>query len=122
MLRLSNSRFFSALLCLLVVWDLSAFAAAPATRKASAVTVRSIATRSSACFASGAPSKRSIRHRHSTTHSRYGVPTFADSTNGDTAEFDDPIVRHSPDATLAALDASPVALHPAPWSGLAVVL
>src|SRR2546425_11597278 len=112
MLRLSNSRFFSALLCLLVVWDLSASAAAPATRKASAVTVRNIATRSSARFASssGAPSKRSIRHRHSTTHNRYGVPTFADSTNGDIAEFDDPIVRQAAVEALGHYNGSVVAV------------
>src|SRR5437870_11683293 len=114
MLRLSNYRFFSALLCLLVVWDLSASAAAPATRKASAVTVRNIATRSSARFASGAPSKRSIRHRHSTTNSRYVVPTFAESTNEDTAKLDDRIVRQAGDAargdykgTVAGIDRNP---------------
>ena len=121
MLRLSNSRFFSALLCLLVVWDLSASAAAPATRKASAVTVRNIATRSSARFASGAPSKRSIRHRHSTTHSRYGVPTFADSTNGDTAEFDDPIVRQAAVEALGHYNGSVVAIDPNSGRVLSVV-
>src|SRR5438128_1422601 len=121
MLRLSNSRFFSALLCLLVVWDLSASAAAPATRKASAVTVRNIATRSSARFASGAPSKRSIRHRHSTTHSRYGVPTFADSTNGDIAEFDDPIVRQAAVEALGHYNGSVVAIDPNSGRVLSVV-
>src|SRR2546426_8481905 len=121
MLRLSNSRFFSALLCLLVVWDLSASAAAPATRKASAVTVRNIATRSSARFASGAPSKRSIRHRHSTTHSRYGVPPFADSTNGDTAEFDDPIVRQAAVEALGHYNGSVVAIDPNSGRVLSVV-
>src|SRR5207245_6231104 len=121
MLRLSNYRFFSALLCLLVVWDLSASAAAPATRKASAVTVRNIATRSSARFASGAPSKRSIRHRHSTTHSRYGVPTFADSTNGDIAEFDDPIVRQAAVEALGHYNGSVMAIDPNSGRVLSVV-
>src|SRR5712692_2831052 len=115
MLRLSNSRFFSVLLCLLVVWDLSAFAAAPATRHATAVTVRNIVPRSSAtrlANSSGAPSKRSIRHRHSTTHYRYGVPTFADSTNGDIAEFDDPIVRQAAVEALGHYNGSVVAIDP----------
>src|SRR5438445_10876999 len=112
MLRLSTFLFFSAIRCLLVVWDLTSFAAAPTTRKASAVTVRNIATRSSARFASGAPSKRSIRHRHSTTHNRYGVPTFADSTNGDIAEFDDPIVRQAAVEALGHYNGSVVAIDP----------
>ena len=105
----------------MVVWDLSASAAAPATRKASAVTVRNIATRSSARFASGAPSKRSIRHRHSTTHSRYGVPTFADSTNGDIAEFDDPIVRQAAVEALGHYNGSVVAIDPNSGRVLSVV-
>jgi hypothetical protein len=65
-LHFGRLRYISLLLIPLLVWDLAAVAAPPAARAASA-------------------RKRST--------SRYGVPTYADSTRDDVADWDDPVVR-----------------------------
>ena len=55
--------------------------------------------------------------RHSAKHlriirSRYGVSTFADSTEGDVATFDDPIVRQAAIQGLGRYNGSVVAIDP----------
>ena len=40
------------------------------------------------------------RARKRATHYRYGVPTYADSTKNDIADFDDPVVRQVAVAAL----------------------
>ena len=44
--------------------------------------------------------------------SRYGVSTFADSTEGDVATFDDPIVRQAAIRGLGRYNGSVVAIDP----------
>jgi penicillin-binding protein 2 len=46
------------------------------------------------------------------TVSRYGVPTFADSTKGDVTEFDDPVVREAAVHALGRYNGSVVAIDP----------
>src|ERR1022692_757295 len=63
-------------------------------------------------FAAPAPvAKHTTRHRN-TARSRYGVSTFADSTEGDVATFDDPIVRQAAIRGLGRYNGSVVAIDP----------
>src|SRR5450759_2044572 len=63
-------------------------------------------------FAAPAPvAKHATRHR-TTARSRYGVSTFADSTEGDIATFDDPIVRQAAIQGLGRYNGSVVAIDP----------
>ena len=55
--------------------------------------------------------KHGTRHTK-TTHSRYGIPTFEDSTEGDVAPFDDPIVRQAAIRGLGRYNGSVVAIDP----------
>jgi penicillin-binding protein 2 len=55
--------------------------------------------------------KRSARHSR-TTRSRNGISTFADSTEGDIATFDDPIVRQAAIRGLGRYNGSVVAIDP----------
>jgi penicillin-binding protein 2 len=55
--------------------------------------------------------KHSARH-HNRTRSRYGVSTFADSSEGDDAAFDDPVVRQAAIRGLGRYNGSVVAIDP----------
>ena len=56
-------------------------------------------------------SQRATRHQNR-SRSRYGIPTFADSTEGDIATFDDPIVRQAAIRGLGRYNGSVVAIDP----------
>jgi penicillin-binding protein 2 len=63
-------------------------------------------------FALPAPAARhTVRHQN-TYHSRYGIPTFAKSTDGDVTTFDDPIVREAAIQGLGRYNGSVVAIDP----------
>jgi penicillin-binding protein 2 len=55
--------------------------------------------------------KHRARHHHM-ARSRYGVSTFADSTEGDVGSFDDPIVRQAAIRGLGRYNGSVVAIDP----------
>ena len=55
--------------------------------------------------------KHTLTHQ-SLSHSRYGIPTFANSTDGDIATFEDPIVRQAAIKGLGRYNGSVVALIP----------
>jgi len=55
--------------------------------------------------------RHGARHQN-TTRSRYGIPTFADSTEGDVATFDDPVVRQAAIRGLGRYNGSVVAIDP----------
>ncbi len=87
--RLSYLRFTVLFVCVLLAGQISAWTAptpgAASSRKAS--------------------SKRTARYR-------YGVPTFADSTKEDVAEFDEPVVREVAVQALGRYNGSVVAIDP----------
>ena len=64
--------------------------------------------------------KHDTRHPK-TAHWHYGVPTFADSTEGDVAEFDDPIVRQAAIRGLGRYNGSVVAIDPTSGRILSIV-
>ncbi len=55
--------------------------------------------------------RHTARH-HSASHSRYGISTFADSTDGDIATFDDPVVRRAAIRGLGRYNGSVLAIDP----------
>jgi len=55
------------------------------------------------------PAHAAIRHR---AISRYGVPTFADSSKDDVTEYDDPVVRKAAVEALGRYNGSVVAIDP----------
>src|SRR6202165_3069328 len=63
-------------------------------------------------FAAPAPVVKHTRRHQKTARSRYGVSTFADSTEGDNATFDDPIVREAAIRGLGRYTGSVVAIDP----------
>jgi penicillin-binding protein 2 len=63
-------------------------------------------------FAGPPPIERHTKRHHSTSHSRNGIPTFSNSTDGDVATFDDPIVREASIRALGRYDGSVVAIDP----------
>jgi len=63
-------------------------------------------------FAAPAPVAKRTKRRQNTVQSRYGVSTFADSTEGDVATFDDPIVRQAAIRGLGRYNGSVVAIDP----------
>jgi len=63
-------------------------------------------------FAGPAPVVKRIRRHQKTARSRYGVSTFADSSEGDVATFDDPIVREASIRGLGRYNGSVVAIDP----------
>src|SRR6202795_2190698 len=68
-----------------------------------------------ACLPILAAPARLARHprRHKiSSRSRYGVSTFADSTEGDVTSFDDPIVRQAAIRGLGRYNGSVVAIDP----------
>jgi penicillin-binding protein 2 len=73
----------------------------------------------SATLANGIPvfagtppvAKHTLAHQ-SLSHSRYGIPTFANSTDGDVATFEDPIVRQAAIKGLGRYNGSVVAIDP----------
>ena len=88
-------RILVAILCALITGNLPALAA-PRARTAHA----------------------SIRH---SSVSRYGVPTFADSSKDDVTEFDDPIVRKAAVDALGRYNGSVVAIDPSNGRVLTIV-
>src|SRR5262245_55175469 len=56
-----------------------------------------------------------------TLHSRYGVPTFADSAKDDIATYDDPVVRKAAIEGLGSYNGSVVAIEPSTGRILSVV-
>jgi penicillin-binding protein 2 len=56
-------------------------------------------------------SRHTTRH-HDASHSRNGIPTFSNSTDGDVATFDDPIVRNAAIRALGHYNGSVVAIDP----------
>jgi len=93
--RPRQPRALVAILCALIAGNLPALAA-PAPRTARA----------------------SIRH---STASRYGVPTFTDSSKDDVTEFDDPTVRKAAVDALGRYNGSVVAIDPSSGRILTVV-
>src|ERR1700687_1965067 len=63
-------------------------------------------------FAGPAPVVKRIRRHQNTARSRYGVSTFADSSEGDVATFDDPIVREASIRGLGRYNGSVGAIDP----------
>jgi len=63
-------------------------------------------------FAGPAPVARHTTRHQNTSHSRNGIPTFANSTDGDVATFDDPIVRRAAIQGLGRYNGSVVAIDP----------
>ncbi len=59
-----------------------------------------------------ASSSSAIRKRRRSRHHRYGVPTFADSTRDDLADFDEPVVRETAVESLGRYNGSVVAIDP----------
>src|SRR5258705_10338081 len=64
------------------------------------------------------PAHAAIRHR---AISRYGVPTFADSSKDDVTEYDDPVVRKAAVDALGRFNGSVVAIDPSTGRLLSVV-
>jgi penicillin-binding protein 2 len=93
--RPRQPRVLVAILCALIAGNLPALAT-PAPRTARA----------------------SIRH---STASRYGVPTFTDSSKDDVTEFDDPTVRKAAVDALGRYNGSVVAIDPSSGRILTVV-
>ena len=93
--RPRQPRALVAILCALIAGNLPALAA-PAPRTARA----------------------SIRH---STASRYGVPTFTDSSKDDATEFDDPTVRKAAVDALGRYNGSVVAIDPSSGRILTIV-
>jgi penicillin-binding protein 2 len=62
--------------------------------------------------AQGAARAVNSSHRRSSHHSHYGVPTYADPTKDDVADFDDPVVRQSAVTALGHSNGSVVAVDP----------
>jgi penicillin-binding protein 2 len=63
-------------------------------------------------FAVPPPVARHNTRHHDTSHSRNGIPTFSNSTEGDVATFDDPIVRNAAIRALGHYNGSVVAIDP----------
>src|ERR1700737_505944 len=63
-------------------------------------------------FAAAAPVVKHGKKHLYRAHSRYGVPTFSHSTDGDDATFDDPIVREAAIRGLGRYNGSVVAIDP----------
>jgi penicillin-binding protein 2 len=63
-------------------------------------------------FAGTPPIARHTLRHQTTSHSRYGTPTFANSTDGDVATFEDPIVRQAAIQGLGRYNGSVVAIDP----------
>ena len=63
-------------------------------------------------FAAPPPVARHNTRHQNTSHSRNGIPTFANSTDGDVATFDDPIVRQAAIRGLGRYNGSVVAIDP----------
>ena len=93
--RPRQPRALVAIICALIAGNLPALAA-PAPRTARA----------------------SIRH---STASRYGVPTFTDSSKDDVTEFDDPTVRKAAVDALGRYNGSVVAIDPSSGRILTIV-
>src|SRR5579862_3189364 len=94
------SRFLGAVACGVLISALSVGLAAPtpATSRANPTVTKSAAK----------PAAKPV----TTRVVRYGVPTFANSTKGDVATFDDPIVRAAAVAGLGRYNGSVVAIDP----------
>src|SRR6195256_295774 len=97
----SHYRVFAIMLCALIIgnFPVPAAAAPRATRAAR-------------------PAHAAIRHR---AISRYGVPTFADSSKDDVTEYDDPVVRKAAVEALGRYNGSVVAIDPTSGRLLSVV-
>ena len=63
-------------------------------------------------FAAPAPLAKHTTKHLNIARSRYGISTFADSTEGDVANFDDPIVRQAAIRGLGRYNGSVVAIDP----------
>jgi penicillin-binding protein 2 len=72
-------------------------------------------------FAAPAPRVRHTTRQHHIARSRHGVSTFADSTEGDVATFDDPIVRKAAIRGLGRYNGSVVAIDPTSGRILTIV-
>src|SRR5450755_14698 len=70
--------------------------------------------------AGAAPPTTHVRHRH-VAESRYGVPTFADSTQDDITADDDPVVRQAAVSALGRYNGSVVAIDPSNGRILSIV-
>jgi penicillin-binding protein 2 len=92
--KMCGLRMWGVVLSLLLAWNPSA-SAAPlgATLKSGTASVKKVTT-----------TKKTV--------SRYGVPTFADSTKGDVTEFDDAVVREVAVHALGRYNGSVVAIDP----------
>src|SRR5712692_4377063 len=68
---------------------------------------------------------RTVRHSHAAIRhsaiSRYGVPTFADSSKDDVTQYDDPVVRKAAVEALGRYNGSVVAIDPTNGRILSIV-
>ncbi len=91
-----------------------------ALRRCLAVLLTLLLVDCSAISTSAAPAPRSTRTTSSKTTSkkskaratRYGIPTYADSTKDDVPEFDDPVVRQAAVSALGRFNGTVVAVDP----------
>jgi penicillin-binding protein 2 len=67
------------------------------------------------------PAPTASSKHHVVTHHYYGVPTFADSEQGDVTQFDDPVVRTAAVNALGKYNGAVVAINPQNGRILAVV-
>jgi len=140
--RTQFARYAGLLLALLIVWQpASASGVAPqphkSTTKARASSAKSSVSRKAAVHAavhssssihksssvtrSTAVVRSTTTHKPTTSHRYVGVPTFADSTKDDIAQFDDPIVRAAAVQGLGRYNGSVVAIDPSNGRILTVV-
>ena len=106
--RLAHFRYLAIVSSFLLVWDLAGLLAfaAPGSRN-------SAGSRKSGSSASS--------RKYLSSHSRYGVPTYAASAKEDIAEFDDPVVRQAAVEALGRYNGSVVAMDPNSGRILSVV-
>ncbi len=108
-------------LAALLVSGLSALAAstrtatrrstAKGTAAASRTSGRRASPRASTRTSAATPAKSSARRRTAARY-RYGIPTYADSTKDDIAQFDDPVVREAAVEALGRYNGAVVAIDP----------
>ena len=102
--RLTQLLFLTLLLACALVWN-PVSAAQPA-----GAAVAHPKTSSKSTSARTAP--KNSPKKKTTTRRRPGVPTFADSTANDNADYDDPVVREAAVSALGRYNGSVVAIDP----------
>ncbi len=96
--RFGHLRYIAFLFVLLLAWDFSAITVLARTGARSSARTRA---------SSSAAARRRSARRY-----RYGVPTYADSTKEDIAQYDDAVVREAAVEALGRYNGSVVAIDP----------